>query len=71
MSIDHILIVLIALDDAGTPTGTASRLFDDLEGDPRNPWLASVFVPVEQRDKGIVSSPHRHRASTSASAVAP
>jgi predicted GNAT family acetyltransferase len=31
-------------------------LFDDLEGDPRNPWLASVFVPAEQRGKGIASA---------------
>ena len=36
--------------------GTASLLFDDLEGDPRNPWLASVFVPAEQRGKGIASA---------------
>ena len=31
-------------------------MFDDLEGDPRNPWLASVFVPAEQRGKGIASA---------------
>ncbi|GEP60185.1 hypothetical protein RSO01_73510 [Reyranella soli] len=36
--------------------GTASLLFDDLEGDPRNPWLASVFVPVGCRGKGVVSA---------------
>jgi GNAT superfamily N-acetyltransferase len=36
--------------------GTASLLFDDLEGDPRNPWFASVFMPAEQRGKGIASA---------------
>jgi predicted N-acetyltransferase YhbS len=56
MSIDRIPIVLVARDDAGRMVGTASLLFDDLEGDPRNPWLASVFVPAEQRGKGIASA---------------
>jgi GNAT superfamily N-acetyltransferase len=56
MSIDRIPIVLVARDDAGPMVGTASLLFDDLEGDPRNPWLASVFVPAEQRGKGIASA---------------
>ena len=53
---DRVPIVLVALDDAGALVGTASLLFDDLEGDPRNPWLASVFVPAEQRGKGIASA---------------
>ena len=56
MNIDRVPIVLVALDDAGSMVGTASLLFDDLEGDPRNPWLASVFVPAEQRGKGIASA---------------
>jgi GNAT superfamily N-acetyltransferase len=56
MNIDRIPIVLVARDDAGPMVGTASLLFDDLEGDPRNPWLASVFVPAEQRGKGIASA---------------
>jgi GNAT superfamily N-acetyltransferase len=56
MKIDRIPIVLVARDDAGPMVGTASLLFDDLEGDPRNPWLASVFVPAEQRGKGIASA---------------
>ena len=56
MNIDRVPIVLIALDDAGIMVGTASLLFDDLEGDPRNPWLASVFVPAGQRGKGIASA---------------
>ena len=56
MTVDRVPIVLIALDDAGTLAGTASLLFDDLEGDPRNPWLASVYVPAEQRGKGIASA---------------
>jgi predicted N-acetyltransferase YhbS len=53
---DRVPIVLVALDDVGLLVGTASLLFDDLEGDPRNPWLASVFVPAEQRGKGIASA---------------
>src|SRR6185295_18749986 len=56
MTVDRVPIVLVALDDAGAMLGTASLLFDDLEGDPRNPWLASVFVPVEQHGKGIASA---------------
>ncbi len=56
MSIDRVPVVLVALDDAGRMVGTASLLFDDLEGDPRNPWLASVFVPAAQRGKGIASA---------------
>ena len=56
MTIDRVPIVLVARDDAGLVVGTASLLFDDLEGDPRNPWLASVFVPAEQRGKGIAST---------------
>ena len=56
MNVDRVPIVLVALDDADTLVGTASLLFDDLEGDPRNPWLASVFVPAEQRGKGIASA---------------
>jgi GNAT superfamily N-acetyltransferase len=56
MNADRVPIVLVALDEAGLLVGTASLLFDDLEGDPRNPWLASVFVPAEQRGKGIASA---------------
>jgi predicted N-acetyltransferase YhbS len=56
MNIDRVPIVLVARDDAGPMVGTASLLFDDLEGDPRNPWLASVFVPAEQRGKGIAAA---------------
>ena len=56
MNADRVPIVFVALDDAGALAGTASLLFDDLEGDPRNPWLANVFVPAEQRGKGIASA---------------
>lgn len=56
MNVDRVPIVLVALDDADKLVGTASLLFDDLEGDPRNPWLASVFVPAGQRGKGIASA---------------
>jgi predicted N-acetyltransferase YhbS len=56
MDDDRVPIVLVALDDAGLLVGTASLLFDDLEGDTRNPWLASVFVPAGQRGKGTASA---------------
>jgi predicted N-acetyltransferase YhbS len=56
MSADGVPVALVAIDDAGVPVGTASLVFDDLEGDPRNPWLASVFVPIEQRRKGVASA---------------
>ncbi len=56
MNVDRVPVAFVALDDAGGIAGTASLIFDDLEGDPRNPWLASVFVPPEQRGKGIASA---------------
>ena len=56
MNIDRVPIAFVALDDDGGIVGTASLIFDDLEGDPRNPWLASVYVPPEQRKKGIASA---------------
>lgn len=56
MNVDRVPVAFVALDDAGGIVGTASLIFDDLEGDPRNPWLASVFVPAEHRGKGIASA---------------
>jgi predicted N-acetyltransferase YhbS len=56
MNVDRVPVAFVALDDGGDPVGTASLVFDDLEGDPRNPWLASVFVPLDQRRKGIASA---------------
>jgi predicted N-acetyltransferase YhbS len=56
MNVDRVPIAFVALDDDGGIVGTASLIFDDLEGDPRNPWLASVYVPPEQRKKGIASA---------------
>ena len=56
MNVDRVPIAFVALDDRGGIVGTASLIFDDLEGDPRNPWLASVYVPPEQRKKGIASA---------------
>jgi predicted N-acetyltransferase YhbS len=49
-------LTFVALDDGGRAVGTAALLFDDLEGDPRNPWLASVYVPPERRGQGIASA---------------
>ena len=56
MNVDRVPVAFLALDRTDALVGTASLIFDDLEGDPRNPWLASVFVPTEQRGKGIASA---------------
>lgn len=56
MNVDRVPIAFVALDDADEIVGTASLIFDDLEGDPRNPWLASVYVPDRQRKQGIASA---------------
>jgi predicted N-acetyltransferase YhbS len=56
MNLDRVPIAFVALGDDDSIVGTASLIFDDLEGDPRNPWLASVYVPPEQRKKGIASA---------------
>ena len=53
---DRAPLTFVALDDGGRAIGTAALLFDDLEGDPRNPWLASVYVPSERRGQGIASA---------------
>lgn len=56
MNTDRVPMAFVALGDDGGIAGTASLIFDDLEGDPRNPWLASVYVPPEHRKKGIASA---------------
>jgi predicted N-acetyltransferase YhbS len=56
MNVDRVPVAFVALDEEDRIVGTASLIFDDLEGDPRNPWLASVFVPPEHRKKGIASA---------------
>ena len=56
MNVDRVPVAFVALDDSDAIVGTASLIFDDLEGDPRNPWLASVFVPPAHRKKGIASA---------------
>lgn len=56
MNVDRVPIAFVALGDDDGIVGTASLIFDDLEGDPRNPWLASVYVPAEHRRRGIASA---------------
>ena len=56
MNVDRMPVAFVALDDAGDIVGTASLIFDDLDGDPRNPWLASVFVAPAERGKGIATA---------------
>jgi predicted N-acetyltransferase YhbS len=50
---DGVPTTFVALDGSGAAVGTAALIFDDIEGDPRNPWLASVYVPPEARRRGI------------------
>ncbi len=56
LNTDRVPMAFVALGDDGGIVGTASLIFDDLEGDPRNPWLASVYVPPEHRKKGIATA---------------
>jgi predicted N-acetyltransferase YhbS len=55
MRTDGIPMIVVALDGDDKPVGMASLIADDLRGDPRNPWLASVYVPPEARRSGIAS----------------
>jgi N-acetylglutamate synthase-like GNAT family acetyltransferase len=55
MRVDSIPMIIVALDGEGVPVGTASLINDDLHGDPRNPWLASVYVTPEARRRGVGS----------------
>ncbi len=48
-------MIFVAIAPDGDCIGTASLTFDDLPGDPRNPWLASVYVPPAARRRGIAS----------------
>jgi N-acetylglutamate synthase-like GNAT family acetyltransferase len=56
MNVDRIPVTFVALGEDGGIVGTAALIFDDLVGDPRNPWLASVYVPPDHRKKGIASA---------------
>lgn len=56
LNTDRVPMALVAIDPAGALVGSASLILDDLEGDPRNPWLASVFVPPDRRRRGIASA---------------
>lgn len=52
---DAVPMVFVAVDASGACCGTASLTNDDLPGDGRNPWLASVYVPPAARRRGIAS----------------
>lgn len=56
MNVDRVPVTFVALGENDGIVGTAALIFDDLVGDPRNPWLASVYVPPEHRKKGIASA---------------
>ncbi len=56
MNVDAVPSIVVALEADGRVVGTATLMDDDLEGDPRNPWLASVYVPPEERGRGVASA---------------
>lgn len=44
---------LVALGKDGRALGSASLVAEDIDGDPRTPWLASVFVSPQVRGQGM------------------
>ncbi len=57
MNVDRVPVAFVALDEEDRIVGTRLLyLRRPRRGDPRNPWLASVFVPPEHRKKGIASA---------------
>ena len=51
---NKIPIILVTLDNKNNPCGTISLLQNDIkEYTELSPWIASLFVPVEYRLKGI------------------
>lgn len=52
---DALPMTFLAVDVAGEAVGTAALILDDLEGDRRNPWLASVFVVPAARRRGLAA----------------
>ena len=56
MNVDRAPVTFVALDDDGRALGTAALMYEDLKGDPRDPWLASVYVPPQGRGKGVGSA---------------
>lgn len=46
----------IALDSSQALLATVALVNDDMIGDPRNPWLASVFVDPPWRRRGIAAA---------------
>jgi len=53
LATDAVPLTLVAVDDGGRPLGTVSLEAHDIDGDPRTPWLASLFVRSEARGRGI------------------
>lgn len=51
--IDAVPCTLVVLDDADRAVGSAAILAHDIDGDPRGPWLASVYVEAERRGEGF------------------
>ena len=53
LQVDAVPSTVVALDAAGVPVGSAALLAHDIDGDPRGPWLASVYVVPERRGEGF------------------
>lgn len=50
---DGVPSTIVVLDADGEAVGTAAILAHDIDGDPRGPWLASVFVAPGRRGEGF------------------
>lgn len=50
---DGVPSTIVILDAAGRPVGSAGILAHDIDGDPRSPWLASVYVAPDRRGEGF------------------
>jgi len=50
---DRVPSTIVVLDAAGEAVATAALLAHDIDGDPRGPWLASVFAAPERRGEGF------------------
>ncbi len=53
---DRLPVAIVALSMENLPIGSANILATTLTHQHLTPWLSSVFVPVEQRGKGLASA---------------
>lgn len=53
LQVDAVPTTVVALDAQGRAVGSAALIAHDLKGDPRGPWLASVYVVPARRGEGF------------------